>query len=84
MMGQITRQLRATAQSAIALSWMLPHAVGVFIGGFIWDMDPSLRLPFYISTVLYVISTVLYIAFFYNIDDKKHASLTFRPRWPHR
>ena len=78
MMSQLPHSLRATAQSYTGFAWMLTHAVGVFIGGFIWDTG-DLILPFLISTVLYIISTVSYVVFFYGLDDAEHKPMFF---WP--
>ncbi len=71
MMSQLPHSLRATAQSYTGFAWMLTHAAGVFIGGFIWDTG-DLLLPFLISTTLYIISTASYILFFYKMDDAAH------------
>ncbi len=78
MMGKIPGTARATANSSVQFSWILTHAVGVFIGGFLWEMD-DLKLPFYIATSLYIISTILYFSFFVRTDDgEKETSMT----WP--
>lgn len=79
-MCKVPREIRATSISTTSFSWMVTHAAGVFIGGFIWDMDETLRLPFYIAFVLYVIAVILYAIFFFRMDDKEHAPLDFLPR----
>lgn len=71
MMSQLPHSFRATAQSYTGFAWMLTHAVGVLIGGFLWDMG-DLVLPFYIATVLYIFSTAAYFLFFYKLDDAEH------------
>jgi hypothetical protein len=78
MMSQLPHSFRATAQSVTGFAWMFTHAIGVFIGGFLWDMG-NLLLPFMIATVLYVASTVFYFLFFYPIDDAEHKPSFF---WP--
>ncbi|MDO9538347.1 MAG: MFS transporter [Thermoplasmata archaeon] len=78
MMSQLPHSLRATAQSATGFAWMFTHAIGVFIGGFIWDMG-DLKLPFYIATVLYIFSTLTYFIFFYKMDDADHKPIFV---WP--
>lgn len=79
-MCKVPREIRATSISTSSFSWMATHAVGVFIGGFIWDMDETMRLPFYLAFVLYVISSILYLVFFIRTDDKEHAPLVFWSR----
>jgi MFS family permease len=71
MMSQLPHSFRATAQSVTGFAWMFTHAIGVLLGGFIWDMG-NLVIPFYIATVLYMCSTVFYFIFFYPIDDAEH------------
>jgi MFS family permease len=78
MMSQLPHSFRATAQSVTGFAWMFTHAIGVFIGGFLWDMG-NLLLPFMIATVLYVASTAFYFLFFYPIDDAEHKPSFF---WP--
>lgn len=82
MMSQLPHSLRATAQSYTGFAWMLTHAVGVFIGGFIWDTG-DLILPFLISTVLYIFSTAAYFIFFYKLDDAEHKPIFFWPLLKH-
>ena len=78
MMGKMPVTARATANSSVQFSWILTHAVGVFIGGFLWEMG-DLKLPFYISTSLYIVSAILYFSFFVKMDDgEKQLSMT----WP--
>jgi MFS family permease len=83
MMSQVPQSYRATAQSVNSFAWMSAHAVGYFIGGFLWGAGSTLMLPFYITTVLYVAATVFYIAFFFKMDDKKHEKLLSWPKLPH-
>ncbi len=80
MMSSMSSSVRATAQSSTAFAWMVTHAAGMFIGGFLWVEGSDLALPFYLSTGLYALSTVLYVIFFIGKDDKKHGQLVFRPR----
>jgi len=70
MMGKMPAHARATANSSTQFAWMVTHAFGVFIGGFLWEMG-DLKLPFYISTSLYIISAILYFGFFVGMDDGK-------------
>ena len=78
MMCRIPSYARATANSTVQFSWLMPHAIGVFIGGFLWDMG-DLVLPFLIAFVFYVISVLLYAGLFYKMDDKKHKDLPHFP-----
>jgi MFS family permease len=78
MMSELPHSLRATAQSYTGFAWMLTHAIGVLIGGFIWDTG-NLVLPFYIATILYLFSTMAYFLFFYKLDDAEHKPMFF---WP--
>jgi len=78
MMCRIPSHARATANSSVQFAWMMPHAIGVFIGGFLWATG-DLVLPFLIAFVFYVISVLLYAALFYKMDDKKHKDL---PNFP--
>jgi len=80
MMTKVPKDVRATAVSSNAFSWMITHAAGAFIGGFIWDTDPTFRLAFYYATVFYIISALLYFILFFRMDDKEHGPLVFRPR----
>ena len=82
MMSQLPHSLRATAQSYTGFAWMITHAAGVFIGGFIWDAG-DLLLPFLISTTLYIISTAAYIIFFMKQDDADHRPSFFWPLLRH-
>ncbi len=80
MQSKMPDNCRSTAQSALAFAWMVTHAVGIYIGGFIWDAvyvyeTLPMRYPFYIATLLYTISTILFLAFFLKMDDKEHKSL---------
>ena len=78
MMEKMPVSARATANSATQFSWMSTHAVGVFIGGYLWDTG-DLVFPFYVSTLLYIISAILYFSFFVRMDDsEKGAEL----KWP--
>jgi len=79
MMSKLPHSLRATAQSYTGFAWMLTHALGVFIGGFLWDTG-DLIMPFYIATTLYVISISTYFLFFYKMDDAEHKPMFF---WPY-
>jgi len=79
-MSKVPEEIRATSISTTSLSWMVPHAAGMLIGGFLWAMDDTLTLPFYIAFVFYVISIVMYAVFFIRVDDKEHAPLSFLPR----
>jgi MFS family permease len=78
MMTQLPHSLRATAQSYTGFAWMLTHAAGVLIGGFLWDTG-DLVFPFYIATILYILSTAAYFLFFYRLDDAEHKPMFF---WP--
>jgi MFS family permease len=78
MMSELPHSLRATAQSYTGFAWMLTHAIGVLIGGFIWDTG-NLVLPFYIATVLYLLSAMAYFLFFYKLDDAEHKPMFI---WP--
>ncbi|MBU4033098.1 MAG: MFS transporter [Candidatus Thermoplasmatota archaeon] len=78
MMSHLPHSLRATAQSANGFAWMFTHAIGVFIGGFIWDTG-DFNLAFYIAIILYILATVFYFGFFYRMDDAKHKNTFF---WP--
>ena len=78
MMEKTPVSARATANSTVQFSWMITHAIGVFIGGFLWDTG-DLVFPFYISTSLYIISAILYFSFFVRMDDgEKRVTMT----WP--
>ena len=68
MMSKIKAHARATANSSTQFAWMVTHAIGVFIGGFLWDTG-DLVFPFYISTSLYIVSALLYFGFFVGMDD---------------
>lgn len=82
MMSQLPHSHRATAQSYTAFAWMITHAAGVFIGGFLWDTG-DLEMPFYIATALYVVSVMSYIVFFYKLDDAEHKPAFFWPLLKH-
>jgi predicted MFS family arabinose efflux permease len=82
MMSQLPHSHRATAQSVTGFAWMVTHAAGVFIGGFLWDMG-DLVLPFYIATALYIASATLYAAFFLKLDDAEHRPVFIWPGLRH-
>ncbi|MCK5037920.1 MAG: MFS transporter [Thermoplasmata archaeon] len=80
MQSMMPDNCRSTAQSALAFSWMVTHAVGIYIGGFVWDSvyvyeTLPMRYPFYVATILYIIATVIFAILFYGMDDKKHKPL---------
>ena len=78
MMCRIPSCARATANSTVQFAWMMPHAVGLIIGGFMWDTGDMVS-PFLIAFVFYVISVLLYAGLFYRMDDKKHKDLPHFP-----
>lgn len=79
MQSRVPEHCRALASSTTQFSWMVPHALGLLMGGWIWEVDTSLTWAFYIAFVLYSISTLLYFVFFYKLDDKKHGGIHWRP-----
>jgi len=82
MMCKMPVSARATANSSVQFAWMTTHAVGVFIGGFLWDTG-DLVFPFYISTSLYIASAILYFGFFHNSDDGEGKTGQFWPALRH-
>ncbi len=79
MHSKVPHSFRATAQSSMAFAWMVTHAVGVFIGGFLWIEGSNYAFPFYLGSIFYIISIFMYIAFFFKMDDKKHKRFFRRP-----
>ncbi len=87
MQSMMPDNCRSTAQSTLAFSWMVTHAVGIYIGGFVWDEvylygTMPMRYPFYVATFLYIIATLIFLVLFYNMDDRKHKPLPNIPHLP--
>lgn len=78
MMEKMPASTRATANSSVQFAWLSTHAIGLLIGGYLWNTG-DLVLPFYISTTLYIVSAILYFSFFVKMDDgEKRLTMT----WP--
>jgi len=63
LMNMIAEDERATASSFNVVLWNLPNAASTVVGGSLLN-NGDLSLPFYLCTVLYITSIVLFYAIF--------------------
>jgi MFS family permease len=63
LMNMIAEDERATASSFNVVLWNLPNAASTVVGGSMLN-NGDLNLPFYLCTVLYITSIVLFYAIF--------------------
>lgn len=68
LMNMIAEDERATASSFNAVIWRLPNAASTVVGGAMLS-GGDLSLPFYLCTLLYVISIGLFYMLFRRVDQ---------------
>ncbi len=63
IMGLVDEDIRGAASGVNAALWRLPNALSTYIGAYLMERG-QLALPFYLATVLYSISIVLFWYYF--------------------
>jgi len=67
LMNKVAEDERATASSFNVVIWRLPNAASTVVGGSLLSSG-NLSLPFYLCTILYVISILLFYTLFRRAD----------------
>jgi MFS family permease len=73
LMNMIAEDERATASSFNVVIWRLPNAASTVVGGSLLNAG-NLSLPFYLCTILYVVSITLFYAIFRKTEPRIPAS----------
>jgi MFS family permease len=63
IMGLVDEDVRGAASGVNAALWRLPNALSTYIGAFLMGSG-ELKLPFYVATLLYSVSIVLFWYYF--------------------
>jgi len=74
LMNMIAEDERATASSLNVVIWRLPNAASTVVGGSLLNAG-NLSLPFYLCTILYVMSITLFYAIFRKTEQNSPTNI---------
>ena len=76
LMNVVSEKIRASFLALSQVGWIVPYAVGYAVAGYLWANDYSRVLPFYLASALYIISSVIFYAYFINVKEHVHSAST--------
>jgi len=75
----VPREIRTSFLSFGQLAWMVGFALAVAAAGHIWSDDYSKAEPFFYASALYIAASLIFWAYFKNVNDPGDARNNIKP-----
>jgi MFS family permease len=79
MMNIVSEEVRASFWGISQLAWTVAFSAGYAVSGYLWANDYSRAEPFYYTSVLYVVATLIFYAYFRHIAENTGEKAPAKP-----
>jgi len=69
VMNVVSEEIRASFLALGQIAWQVPYSISLAAAGYLWANNYSKVIPFYIATVLYVASSVVFYVYFRKVRE---------------